>query len=96
MSDLPRIETPAVVGAVEMYVSDELRKATQYDNRTPLDESGIYSLHLLAAHVYAMGYDDGERAALLRADRERQREQMRRRQEGADHAKPGETNGDDQ
>jgi hypothetical protein len=67
------IEPPDVVGAVETYVYAELADAEKYDNRTPLDEPGIYSLHLLAAHVYAMGYEAGERAAFLRADRERQR-----------------------
>lgn len=68
-----RIEPSEVVMAVEMYVEGELRDEEKYDNRKPLDESGIYGLHLLAAKVYALGYDAGERAATERERRIRQR-----------------------
>lgn len=56
----PKIEPAAVITAVEDYVRRELDDAARYDNRTPLDETGIYDLHLLAARVYALGYSDGE------------------------------------
>lgn len=69
----PRIEPEPVVQAVEQYVSGEHRAADQYDNKTPLDESGIYDLHTLAAQVYAMGWDDGERAAMRKAQAEMSR-----------------------
>jgi hypothetical protein len=52
----------AVVEAVERYVYEELRDAVKYSNREPLDESGIWSLHALAARIYAKGWEDGERA----------------------------------
>lgn len=51
-----------MVDAVEAYVREELRDAAKYDNSTPLDESGVWSLHALAAHIYALGFEAGERA----------------------------------
>lgn len=69
------IEPSDVVAAVEGYVARELSDAVQYENRAPLDESGIYSLHSLAADVYARGFADGAHAAhtreLARRNRER-------------------------
>ena len=62
MSEQSRIEPDSVVSAVEQYVRAELRDADRFSNRTPLDESGIYSLHALAARIYALGWEDGERA----------------------------------
>ena len=72
------IEPPAVVKDVEQYVRTELSDATKYENRTPLDESGIYALHALAAGIYALGFADGEFAAEQRsyARAERSREQQ--------------------
>lgn len=64
-----------VVQAVEEYVDSELSDAEKYDNSTPLDESGIWSLHRLAARVYAIGFDAGER---IEAERSRARAQRRR------------------
>ncbi|MCR1785322.1 hypothetical protein KVF89_22470 [Nocardioides carbamazepini] len=60
-------EPYAVSQLVEQYVSTELADAAQYSNRTPLDESGIWSLHALAAEVYALGWREG---ALVADDRE--------------------------
>lgn len=62
MSGGARIEPLPVVELVEAYVYSELQDAKRYDNRTPLDDSGIFSLHRLAAEIYAAGYADGERA----------------------------------
>jgi hypothetical protein len=61
--------------AVEQYVSDELRSAEQYDNRQPLDESGVWSLHALAAAIYAAGWAAGE---LAEAERQRYKAQRER------------------
>ncbi len=54
-----RIVTRQVVELVDRYAAKELRDARQYDNRTPLDESGMYALHDLAAEIYAHGFNDG-------------------------------------
>lgn len=68
-----------VVSAVEEYVDSELSDAEKYTNSTPLDESGIWSLHRLAARIYAMGFDAGERI-----EAERGRAQHRRMRSGSD------------
>lgn len=60
------IEPAEIVQLVERYVGKELRDAEQYDNRTPLDSSGVYSLHLLAAEIYAVAWDHATRAAETR------------------------------
>lgn len=73
-----------VVQTVEEYVYSELSNAEKYENRTPLDESGIWSLHRLAAQIYAMGFDAGERIEHERgrAERQRMRDTTRATQEG--------------
>lgn len=69
----------SVVQAVEEYVYSELSSKTKYENRTPLDESGIWSLHRLAARIYAQGFDAGERieSDRSRAERRRMREEAK-------------------
>lgn len=62
----PRIEPRGVIDLVEQYVRSELSDAKKYSNRTPLDESGIWSLHQLAAKIYAFGYAQGEEAESCR------------------------------
>lgn len=76
MSDA-RILPAQLVQAVEMWVDRELDAAEKYDNREPLDESGIFSLHRLAAEVYAAGFEDGDRAATERHHGERRRARER-------------------
>lgn len=62
------IPVPAtVVQQVEEYVYKELSDAEKYDNSSPLDESGIWSLHRLAARIYAAGFDAGERVEAERS-----------------------------
>lgn len=73
MSGYP-VEPRVVVEQVEQYVDEELRDARKYENSTPLDESGVGSLHRLAANIYAIGFADGESAS-------RERELARRRRE---------------
>jgi len=72
MSDRP-IETFAVAELVEQYVSDQNRDAVKYSNRELLDESGIYDLHTLAAHIYTLGFNEGARVEGLRKNEQRQR-----------------------
>lgn len=57
-SDFP-IEPPEVADRVEEYVRSELADAERFDNRDPLDESGVWSLHRLAATIYAYGWRQG-------------------------------------
>ncbi len=53
------IEPADVAHLVDLYVDSELRDEAKYDNRTPLDGSGVFSLHRIAAEIYALGYRDG-------------------------------------
>lgn len=48
-----------VVDAVDNYVRGELHDCASFANRSPLDESGIWSLRRLVETAYAMGYDAG-------------------------------------
>ena len=61
------IEPRTIVDLVEDYIRRELAEVEKYSNRTPLDDSGIYSLHRLAAAIYAEGFQAGEQAAEIRA-----------------------------
>jgi hypothetical protein len=68
------IEPREVAEAVERYVERELADAAKYENRTPLDDSGVWSLHRLAASVFALGFESGEQVAEVRARGQRDRE----------------------
>lgn len=67
------IEPREVAEAVERYVERELADARKYDNRTPLDDEGVWSLHQLAAKVFALGFEAGEQVGEIRARGQRQR-----------------------
>ena len=67
----------AQVDEVEQYIDKELDDAARYDNREPLDESGIYSLHRLAERLYAAGFTDGATAEQVRFDGMRRRARVR-------------------
>ena len=67
------IEPNNVVNMVELYVDGELADAKKFENREPLDESGIYSLHILAADIYEAGFRDGRASEGERARREANR-----------------------
>ncbi|WP_255139144.1 hypothetical protein [Rhodococcus sp. 15-2388-1-1a] len=73
MSDA-RIEPQDVIQMVESYVSKQLHDAEKYTNSEPLDQSGVWSLHALAATIYARGFEDGERAESERNNGQRRRE----------------------
>lgn len=71
---MPETPVPSnVVALVEQYVHSELDNAKKYENRDPLDESGIWSLHRLASEIYAAGFNDG-----VRVEDERGRGQFQR------------------
>lgn len=75
MADLAITPAPSdVVDSVERYVDKEYADARQYENRSLLDESGVYSLHQLVAQAYARGWADGERVAATKERGRRQRE----------------------
>lgn len=67
-----------VAQEVDQYLYGEFSDAEKYDNRDLLDESGIYSLHRLAARIYAMGFRDGHMVGSGN-DREARRHQSSRR-----------------
>jgi hypothetical protein len=71
------IEPASVVNLVEAYVYKELADTAKYDNRTPLDESGIFSLHRLTADVYALGFADGEQSEAVRGRERHLREKSK-------------------
>lgn len=79
-----RIATDAVVQLVEEYVRSELSDYGKYTNRTAFDDSGVFSLHRVAAQIYAHGFNDGERIAMEKARHEARRQ--RDRQEKAANA----------
>jgi hypothetical protein len=61
--DIRPPEPRAIAEMVEEYATSEVRDAQKYTNRTPLDDSGVWSLHDLAARIYAMGHEDGRQLA---------------------------------
>jgi len=67
------VEPKAVVDLVEEFVDDEHRDAGKWANRTPLDESGVFALHRMAADIYAAGFEEGERTEEARGRGRRQR-----------------------
>ena len=67
------VEPKAIADLVEFFINDEHGNAAKYTNRTPLDESGAWSLHQLAGKIYAAGFEEGERAEGDRWQGSRQR-----------------------
>ena len=74
-----RVEPHAVVLLVEQFVTSALNDAEAYENREVLDDSGVYDLHMLAAKIYALGWNDGEMSATQRDQSARARERDARR-----------------
>lgn len=52
-------EPRPVADKVDAFIRHERATAQTATNRTPLDASGAYDLHRLAADVHAMGWTDG-------------------------------------
>jgi hypothetical protein len=65
-------EPQPVAQEVDHYLYGEFSDAEKHSNRDLLDESGIWSLHRLAAHIYAMGFRDGH---MVGGDNERKARQ---------------------
>lgn len=74
MSEQPCILPAGLVDAVDQWVRDRLEHAAKYDNAEPLDKDGAFTLHRLAARIYAEGWRDGEQAAARREWNRRSRE----------------------
>ncbi|OWL95541.1 hypothetical protein B7435_30100 [Mycolicibacterium peregrinum] len=74
MSEIIPVPTE-VTQAVEEYVFSEHFARDNKEDRSPLDESGIWELHRVAARIYAMGFEGGTRvqAQRSRADLQRAR-----------------------
>jgi hypothetical protein len=81
VSDHGHPEPFDVAQMVEEYVSKAHHDAEQYTNSELLDASGVYSLHRLAAAIYAKGWQDGHVTGSDAQRRERQREKDREREE---------------
>jgi hypothetical protein len=64
---------------VDFHVDSELSDAEKYTNREPFDESGVWSLHELAARIYQRGWQDGVAIGEMRESRRRQRDKDRAR-----------------
>ena len=71
------VEPKAVADIIEEFVDDEHRGAGKWANRSPLDESGVFTLHRLAADIYTAGFKEGERTEAVRERGRRQRKSER-------------------
>ena len=60
------VEPKAIADLVEAFINDEHDDDRKYTNRTPLDSSGAWSLHQLAAEIYAAGFHEGLRTSEAR------------------------------
>jgi hypothetical protein len=83
------VEPFAVAQMVENFVSDQHRDAAKCENRTLLDDSGVYDLHAPAASVYALGFHEGTVTEGWRQN------EMRRREHDAARASQGSGVGDE-
>lgn len=66
-SNLMAVEPQAIADLVEDFVNDEHEDDRKYTNRAPLDSSGVWTLHQLAAEIYAIGFNDGLLTSEVRA-----------------------------
>ena len=67
------VEPKVIADLVEAFVNDEHDDVRKYTNRTPLDESSVWTLHQLAAEIYGLGFLDGARTEEARQQGRRQR-----------------------
>lgn len=81
MSD-PRIIPQAVAQEVDLWIDKQIEDAINFVNSEPLDESGAWSLHALAARIYAAGFSDGERVTDQRLSAEHRRAKARAKLSG--------------
>jgi hypothetical protein len=76
------VEPLEVAQEVERYVDGEFRDAEKYSIRDLLDESGVYSLHSLAARIYQRGFNDGRAVEGWKRNEQRQRTRDAERRKG--------------
>jgi len=67
------VEPKAVADLVEAFINDEHEDARKYSNRTLLDSSSAWTLHQLAADIYAAGFEEGLRTSEARERGTRER-----------------------
>jgi hypothetical protein len=67
------VEPKAIADLVESFINDEHEDARKYSNRTLLDSSSAWTLHQLAADIYAAGFEEGLRTSEARERGTRQR-----------------------
>jgi hypothetical protein len=67
------VTTVEITQMVDDFIDREHCDAAKYTNRTPLDDSGAFSLHQLAADIYALGFSEGQRVEMFRKMQEHQR-----------------------
>ena len=60
------VEPKVIADLVESFISSEHEDARKYSNRTLLDSSSAWTLHQLAAEIYAVGFDEGLRTSEAR------------------------------
>jgi hypothetical protein len=70
------IEPKEIVDLVEGFVSDAYSDASKFENSSLLDESGVWTLHQLAADIYAAGFEEGVRTEEARNRGKRERKFM--------------------
>lgn len=76
------VEPTPIIQKVEAYVEDQYRDVAKFENREHLDESAIYSLHLLAGDIYQTAFNDGIQAERARCDGEIRRAREAQRKAG--------------
>lgn len=59
MSNEPTYLPRDLIEDVDRWVVKRLSDAAKYDNTEPLDENGVFTLHRLAASIYASAYAEG-------------------------------------
>ncbi|MEJ7648679.1 MAG: hypothetical protein WKF57_06560 [Nakamurella sp.] len=69
-----RILPAQQIEEVDRVIDGLIRDAARYDNSELLDESQCWSLHKLAAELYAAGFEDGQRAEATRVRGQRARD----------------------
>lgn len=71
--DQSTVEPKAIADLIESFINDEHEDARKYSNRTLLDSSSAWTLHQLAADIYAAGFEEGLRTSEVRERGARER-----------------------
>lgn len=68
------VEPREIVDMVDRWIDGEISSALRWDNKELLDEDGAYTLHRLAAGIYAAGWTGGSSATQERLWAQRRRD----------------------